>query len=460
MTVENSLSPATFYGKKRSRKVKAVAEIDEYVVEYRHRLADANDPSSTWKVFRKQEAALKFGNGKCGLMVFAFQHRLGRRSFLVANPKVFWHYDVQRKVQERCSYEIIPEHTVCKLYFDIEFDKLSNKTSNGPKMVETFLKIVFLYLDKELNVKVSRKNVIDMDSSTPSKFSRHLIFIIPNAAFHCNYCVGNFVKYICQEITHSVSADDHLLRQFFQLSELESLFVWERRSETVLFCDQSVYTKNRHFRVYGSTKYMKNNPLAASEEDQFKSTLKNQNELELWYFLESLVTYFSSEVGRVLDYDSDCVSFKQGKKLKRHSNYSSACNSPYPQIDNFISKVIDPGRIWRWAYFSSNGYISYDIIGYRFCHNINREHRSNNIKYIVNLAEACFYQKCHDPDCRSFTSQTWKLPPELAFILEDDEIFNTDKTEVGFGDFELPDDAMIGILDNVEFDLVYVGGTT
>lgn len=57
--------------------------------------------------------------------------------------------------------------------------------------------------------------------------------------------------------------------------------------------------------------------------------------------------------------------------------------SPYPEIDDFISSTLKShskyGRIRQWTYFNQGELIVYDIAGYRYCHNIGREHQSNNI---------------------------------------------------------------------------------
>jgi hypothetical protein len=57
--------------------------------------------------------------------------------------------------------------------------------------------------------------------------------------------------------------------------------------------------------------------------------------------------------------------------------------SPYPEIDDFISSTLKShskyGRIRQWTYFNQGELIVYDIVGYRYCHNIEREHKSNNI---------------------------------------------------------------------------------
>ena len=43
----------------------------------------------------------------------------------------------------------------------------------------------------------------------------------------------------------------------------------------------------------------------------------------------------------------------------------------------------EDGRIWRWAHFSQgSGTLVYDIVRNRWCGNIGREHRSNNIRLL------------------------------------------------------------------------------
>lgn len=38
-------------------------------------------------------------------------------------------------------YEVIPEGAVCKLYFDLEFHKASNKHLDGKKMVASLIQV-------------------------------------------------------------------------------------------------------------------------------------------------------------------------------------------------------------------------------------------------------------------------------------------------------------------------------
>lgn len=66
-------------------------------------------------------------------------------------------------------------------------------------------------------------------------------------------------------------------------------------------------------------------------------------------------------------------------------------------------------------------YIAFYIIFftlYRFCENIGRWHKSNNVYWIVDLNKKEIYQKCHDEDCSGFSSVPKSLPEEIMFMLD------------------------------------------
>lgn len=67
------------------------------------------------------------------------------------------------------------------------------------------------------------------------------------------------------------------------------------------------------------------------------------------------------------------------------------------------------------------------MLFHRYCENIGRSHKSNNIYLIVDLNKKELYQKCHDADCSNFVSTPKKLPDEILFQLDtegDDFISN------------------------------------
>ena len=64
-----------------------------------------------------------------------------------------------------------------------------------------------LSLQERFDVQLEDSWVIELDSSTPAKFSRHLIIQIPGMAFQSNFHVGAFVKDLCEAPQDAASAD-------------------------------------------------------------------------------------------------------------------------------------------------------------------------------------------------------------------------------------------------------------
>jgi len=96
--------------------------------------------------------------------------------------------------EERHFYEIIKEGTPCKLYFDLEFQTELNPKADGDKMVQILKYLVLrqLAFDHDLS-GLDEKMIIDLSSTTEKKFSRHLIFNIPDVVFQNNLHAGIFL---------------------------------------------------------------------------------------------------------------------------------------------------------------------------------------------------------------------------------------------------------------------------
>ncbi|CAG2061608.1 unnamed protein product, partial [Timema podura] len=253
-------------------------------------------------------------------------------------------------------------------------------------------------------------------------------------------------------------------------SDVCELMIFDNKGNKKLFCDEAVYTKNRHFRLFMSTKRGKSSPLVVSKENNFKpseiNVFSNENSncacsiddysASENMFLHSLITYFpANEHINILECNhvNEICTANVGKTKYSGHSLEDGTKSPYPEVDSFIRELVTPmGRIWRSCYFSSNNLLSYDIVGYRYCNNIGRQHRSNNIKYIVDLANYCYYQKCYDPDCFNYRSMEIPLPPELVFHLEDRQFLCSDDTssQSTQGCFGMPTGDFTQVLEAIE----------
>ncbi|NXK92176.1 PRIPO protein, partial [Formicarius rufipectus] len=441
----------------RLRKIEELAsyyERNPLPTVYRPRLSQPLQPSSVWKIFSRQAEAFNYVKTcKEDAHVFALEKNAwsGQRFYLVTTYKELWFYYTKgHKTSLMHCYEVIPEKDACKLYFDLEFYKPANPGADGKSMVAKLIELVSQKLKELYDVNCSTKDVLNLDSSTDEKFSRHLIFLPQKTVFKDNIHVGNFVRTVLQpamrlmeskaaatvipeaaghvfqcsaeavgldgsltNLTAAKDASKGLPAVVHKTNDMEMshqgenldfsfLIVNGKEGDKQLFVDLGVYTKNRNFRMYKSSKAGKNVILKIAEDNKFIPTCEKNVSLEEAYFLSSLICNCVS-VACVL---TDSMEGYQG--------------SPYPEIDNFVCSLVNKdglqGGIRQWNYFSLKEILVYDISGYRWCENIGRAHKSNNIMILVDLKNEVWYQKCHDPVCReqNFKSQSLPLPPGIC----------------------------------------------
>ncbi|XP_049720824.1 DNA-directed primase/polymerase protein isoform X1 [Elephas maximus indicus] len=459
---------------------------------YRPRLSKPEEPPSIWKLFYRQTQAFNFVKScKENVHVFALECKVGdgQRIYLVTTYVQLWFYYKSRKNLLHC-YEVIPENSVCKLYFDLEFNKRANPRADGKKMVALLIEHVCQALRGLYSVNCSAEDVFNLDSSTEEKFSRHLIFQLHDVAFKDNIHVGNFVRKILQPALKLIASEDddrtpettdHGFSHFSEAPvkqgtsvntasveknvresqtlnsekperpgsaeqsspDLSFLVVKNNRGEKHLFVDLGVYTRNRNFRLYKSSKIGKHVALEVAEDNKFFPVQSKNISEENHFFLSSLVSNVRfSDTLQILT----CDTYQNIKKRVEYFNHSSTsvetiegfqC-SPYPEIDQFVLSLVNKngikGGIWRWNYFFPEELLVYDICKYRWCKNIGRAHKSNNIMILVDLKNEVWYQKCHDPVCKAenFKSDCFPLPPEvrLLMLFKDEEEFTTEDETV------------------------------
>nr|XP_058158293.1 DNA-directed primase/polymerase protein isoform X2 [Dasypus novemcinctus] len=447
---------------------------------YRPRLSKPEEPPSIWKLFYRQTQAFNFVKScKEEVHVFALECKVGdgQRIYLVTTYAQLWFYYKSRKTLLHC-YEVIPENAVCKLYFDLEFNKLANPVADGQQMVALLIEYVCKALQEFYNVNCSAEDVFNLDSSTDEKFSRHLIFQLHDVAFKDNIHVGNFVRKILQPALTLIDHEDDLIpetrsngishfseaaikqaisfnkmstdKNIGQSSTLDSkklerlesakqsssdlsfLVVKNSIGKKHLFVDLGVYTRNRNFRLYKSSKIGKHVAFEVAEDNKFFPKQSKNISEEKQHFLSSLVSNIRfSDTLQILTCNTS-----ESKQIRGEYSVSTSTSvksiegfqcSPYPEIDHFVLSLVNKngieGGIRRWNYFFPEELLVYDICKYRWCENIGRAHKSNNIMILVDLKNEVWYQKCHDPVCKaeSFKSDYFSLPPEvcLPFLFEE-----------------------------------------
>uniref|UniRef100_A0A8C5LGL0 DNA-directed primase/polymerase protein n=1 Tax=Leptobrachium leishanense TaxID=445787 RepID=A0A8C5LGL0_9ANUR len=421
-------------------KIKKVEELAVYYkrhpisLAYKPKLANPWQPSSVWKLFPRLALAFNFAKTcKEDVHVFALETVIEdteRRLFLVTTYTEFWFYYLKHPKSLAHCYEVIPADTVCKLYFDLEFYKAVNPSADGVKMVTFVIEFFSKKLEESYGIECSAECVLNLDSSSDDKFSRHLIFVLPNAAFKDNIHVGNFIKSALQPVlssaelkcnrpgsergvgdissTAAAPAPDNTVTASSEHrdnsnriqqteSDLYQLIVNDKQGGKQLFIDLGVYTNNRNFRLYKSSKLGKDVFFDVARDNNVLSKPEKNVSAEEHIFLRSLISN---------------VRFSDSLKILKCASSGSEKSSPAC----IGTRNLSPSGLRAWNYFFLEELLIYDIVNYRFCENIGRPHKSNNVMFVVDLKNEVWYQKCHDPVCKAqkFKSDYYPLPHDIC----------------------------------------------
>lgn len=121
----------------------------------------------------------------------------GARKFISTTFTELLHVYFDMIPSTRHFYEIIREDTPCRLYLDLEYERGENfnktKEEEGVSIVTWF---VSASLRDMYSILVHRSDFFEIDSSTPKKFSRHLVLHFPSeplVLFSNNLAVGSVV---------------------------------------------------------------------------------------------------------------------------------------------------------------------------------------------------------------------------------------------------------------------------
>ena len=395
----------------------------------------------------------------------------GQRRYITSSAQEFFFYYFQLPANQRTHYEVIPLHKTCKLYFDLEFDVSCNPCTDGPKLVETFINFInagFVHFGFE---EAENTSILNLDSSSADKFSCHLIFT--RTVFRSNEDIGRFVRTvlaelnrICKCVNKEYKVGDNesseIFGRSFALKELENLFVrsGDEMSKQV-FVDSAVYSKNRNFRMYKSSKLGKNKflnraercvyaPIIRESDLSFYKQLKKKEAAnvdinpELYRtFLDSLITNIDFEPRETITFEAQMWERNQfdQAKVQRSLTGNSLTEIPkptklnyfiFPEVEEFVISTLtekmrsENVEVKHGINFRScknleaNNMYLYELAHYyRYCERIKRFHKSNKVYICVDLTKLVFYQKCFDPDCSGFRGNEFPIPRELMRNVED-----------------------------------------
>uniref|UniRef100_A0AC34FLH7 DNA-directed primase/polymerase protein n=1 Tax=Panagrolaimus sp. ES5 TaxID=591445 RepID=A0AC34FLH7_9BILA len=336
-----------------------------------------------FKVFHKQIDMFDYQkkslpNGRCFSFEIPNSHMsTGIRKFFVAELDSFWFWYKNVFRESRHFYEIIQEGLPCRLYFDLEFYKADNPDLKEEKALSEFLQFVSSMIKEFYQIDITEKSFLLLDSTTDLKFSVHAIVHFPN----------NFL------FPNNISMKEFIAKLIERMSETGIGIVKKENQETFI-CDPSVYTKNRNFRIFLSSKFNKN---------------------AIFKYRKGCKFYGAAQTSKPISSDSAGIKFHA-------ENFDSGIPpSPLPELDEYVrefnSQYSRNVEIRSWnllrVYSTKSLRVQYQLNNCKYCLRIQREHVSNNVYWTCHLDREWMYQKCFDYDCRNFISDFFPLPSEL-----------------------------------------------
>ena len=369
--------------------------------------------------FATQKEAIQMKEKSPDSIVISFEVSLeGSRRYLVTTVPYFWGWYKNTPVKNH--YEVICDNHISKLYCDIEYKKVYNQGKDGYKSVKRLIKLINEKANQDFSLSVSEEDCLVLEATDEAKFSIHLIFNL--IVFDSNKACKNFMK----DLMESLETQD------------QALFDVKNGSGGVTSCiDMSVYSSNRSFRMFESSKFGQKRPLIVSPIDistlDFNSDLTDEEKRKK-IFLKSLITYccgerrinsyeHSKEVPRSMNQHTEPnttlekINEKFSTKFVTrgqigfvHKKTESSKSLKIQNIEEFINSKVLPGKIWKTV--TDGEIITFFVKNYQCCRKIGRPHTSKNQIYFKfyltsdTLMQCCFSRSC-------------KMLPDKIINLED-----------------------------------------
>ncbi len=226
----------------------------------------------------------------------------------------------------------------------MEFCKKANPQitpDESEALMREFIEELSIEFRRTYNIVINRTCIVDLDSSTKEKFSRHLIVHLPNGQLFSNaQCAGIFAKRFVGRLVDALSTgslvtnrptlskylfiNSQAPKTFSQLQTTSDPKTVQSGNVTLgskdayrqksCFVDLGVYTRNRLFRLMGSSKFGKDSSaalrIAASNEFPFRG-FSNANFFVPAQVSNSVKTISLSDISledRTLNHEKFCAA--------------------------------------------------------------------------------------------------------------------------------------------------------
>jgi len=239
--------------------------------------------------------------------IFATEKANGKRKYLVGQfGRIADWYWRKTAPSSRHLYEVIREGSPCRLYFDLEFSRVHNPSVPAKQLLRELEDELAIELQTYYGKSVSKlrsSQIVNLDSSNDSKFSRHWIVHLlqevvekepsSSASLHIQRremlfrdapTVGRFIKRMVGRLADelAVIGGDFAEKR---PALAKHLFVNTKDpAKQTCFIDLGVYTRNRLLRCLESSKFGKTMTLQAvlhekvEEQDQIENNDHTNND--------------------------------------------------------------------------------------------------------------------------------------------------------------------------------------
>lgn len=385
----------------------------------------------------------------------------GRRTFGCASAGELYLLLLATPPGERHFYELLREGRPVQPYLDVDVDLRRFPGADGPAAVAALRRLLpasAAWAAAGLPPLEGEGSVVELDSSTVNKFSRHLILRPPNAALVDTAAAGRLVRAFLAEAAAAASAGCPAAAALFLHGGCgPDAGAAGGGGGSCCVVDAGVYTRNRAFRTALSSKFGKGAVLLPVDAAAAAAALPSQSQpaaLSRALFLASLVAEVAPGASLL-----DCAACATGapalappplpavaggaqpapqaalrmqqpqppRPLARTGAPGEPC--PLPAVAAAVLAAAEargggPAALRSWAVAGAPQLLLLlSLSRNRFCARVGRPHRSNGVFWVVSLAPApagagggcCWaHQRCHDVDCAGFRSPSVPLPPDAA----------------------------------------------
>ena len=240
-----------------------------------HKVFKYPDRKPETQCFATQKEAIQTGAMSPDSTVISFEvSSEGSRRYLVTTVHYFWGW--YKDINKKNYYEVICEKRNSKLYCDVEYKRTFNQGKDGYQCVKKLIQLINEKANQDFSLSVTEEDCLVLEATDEKKFSIHLIFFL--IVFQSN----KDCKVFMQNLMESLQTQD------------QALFDVQDGSGASTSCiDMSVYSKNRQFRLFESTKFGQKRPLIVSPIDTATFALNPEltdEEKRKEGFLKSLIT--------------------------------------------------------------------------------------------------------------------------------------------------------------------------